>query len=432
MARILRMPEIAANMEEAVLQSWPVPVNTTFSAGDAIATVETAKAVVDVEADADGVILTTLAAEGAPVEVGAPIAVLGEPGETVDDLTAVLTRLGVEVPDSPAVAAQSSQPAAAPPASPARTTAELAGPATATRIFASPLARLLARQAGLAVAQIRGTGPGGRIVRRDVELAVSQRADTAAVAAAAPAVRPTEPARPASIADAPAGPAAFTDLPHSLMRKTIAARLTASKQTIPHFYVRGTCQVDRLLELRHELNAGGSARVSLNDLVVKAAAVAHTRVPGLNVAWTPAAIRSFAGVDIAVAIAVDGGLVTPVLRSVERMSVATLSSQVRDFADRAKRGRLRPEELEGGTLAITNLGMFGVEEFAAIINPPHVAILAVGAVRKEPIVSDDVLKIGATMRVTLSVDHRAVDGVLAAEWLRTYVSVVENPLQILL
>jgi pyruvate dehydrogenase E2 component (dihydrolipoamide acetyltransferase) len=366
------------------------------------------------------------------VEVGQPIAVLGEPGEAVDDLTEVLTRLGVRVPDSPAVAAESSQPASATPASPAQPTAAVASQATATRIFASPLARRLAREAGIATAQIRGSGPGGRIVRRDVELAVSQRAAHAAVAAAEPPVLPTDPPRPATIAAAAAGPAAFIDRPHSLMRKAIAERLTASKQTIPHFYVRGTCRVDRLLEVRNEINAGGSAKVSLNDLVVKAAAVAHTRVPALNVAWTPTAIRSFAGVDIGVAIGVDGGLVTPVLRSVEQMSVATLSNQVRDFADRAKRGRLRPEELEGGTLAITNLGMFGVEEFAAIINPPHAAILAVGAVRKEPIVSDDAVKIGATMRVTLSVDHRAVDGVLAAEWLATYVSIVENPLQIFL
>jgi pyruvate dehydrogenase E2 component (dihydrolipoamide acetyltransferase) len=441
MARVLRMPEIAANTTEAVLHGWPVPENTTFSAGDAIATVETAKAVVDVEADADGVMLKTLAVEGAAVQVGQPIAVLGEPGESVGDLAALLNRLGVAVPNRPA-AEPPGRPDRADPTSPAPTppaedAVVLNGQAAATRIFASPLARRLARDAGIAPALIRGTGPGGRIVRRDVETAVSQRGTTAAVAAAVPSPRapgPTaDPSVPLTVPDASVNHGShYTERPHSLMRKAIAARLTASKQTTPHFYVRGTCRVDRLLDLRHELNAGGSARLSVNDLVIKAAARAHVLVPALNVVWTPEAIRSFAGVDIAVAIAVDGGLVTPVLRSVEQVSVSAVAGQVRDFAVRAKEGRLRPDELEGGTLTITNLGMYGVEEFAAIINPPQAAILAVGAIRKEPVVRDGQVDVGTVMRVTLSVDHRAVDGVPAGEWMRAFVSIIENPLQMLL
>ena len=441
MARVLRMPEIAANTAEAVLHGWPVPENTTFSAGDAIATVETAKAVVDVEADADGVMLKTLATEGAAVEVGQPIAVLGEPGETVEDLAALLDRLGVVPPSRPAAAPpgrpDSSDPASSGPSVPAEDAVAVNGQAIATRIFASPLARRLAREAGIAAAQIRGTGPGGRIVRRDVEAAVSQRATTAAVTAAVASPPPPRPgADPSTAATVPATPVThathYTDRPHSLMRKAIAARLTASKQTTPHFYVRGTCRVDRLLELRHDLNAGGTARVSVNDLVIKAAARAHTLVPALNVVWTPEAIRSFGGVDIAVAIAVDGGLVTPVLRSVEQISVSAVAGQVRDFAARAKEGRLRPEEIEGGTLTVTNLGMYGVEEFSAIINPPQAAILAVGATRKEPVVSEDKVDVATVMRVTLSVDHRAVDGVPAGEWMTTFVSIIESPLQMLL
>jgi pyruvate dehydrogenase E2 component (dihydrolipoamide acetyltransferase) len=436
MARVLRMPEIAANTTEAVLHGWPVPENTRFSAGDAIATVETAKAVVDVEADADGVMLKTLTTEGAAVEVGQPIAVLGDPGEIVEDLIALLNRLGIAAaPDRPAAGPQGG-PDRADTRSPAQTApakdaAAADGQAAAARIFASPLARRLAREAGLAPALIQGTGPGGRIVRRDVEAAVSQRA-TAAVAAE-PSPRAAGPAVVVTIPDTPVIHGShYTARPHSLMRKAIAARLTASKQTTPHFYVRGTCRVDRLVELRHELNAGGTARVSVNDLVIKAAARAHVLVPALNVVWTPETIRSFAGVDIAVAIAVDSGLVTPVLRSVERTSASAVAGHVRDFAARAKEGRLRPDELEGGTLTITNLGMYGVEEFAAIINPPQAAILAVGAIKKEPVLRDDKVDVGTVMRVTLSVDHRAVDGVPAGEWMTAFVSMIENPLQILL
>jgi pyruvate dehydrogenase E2 component (dihydrolipoamide acetyltransferase) len=215
------------------------------------------------------------------------------------------------------------------------------------------------------------------------------------------------------------------------MRRAIATRLTQSKQTVPHFYLRATIRVDELLRVRAQLNESASVRISVNDLVVKAAARAHTLVPGMNVIWAEEAVRSFAAVDIALAVATDRGLLTPVVRGVDRMSVSTLAAATRDLADRAKAGRLRQEELEGGSMSVTNLGMFGTEEFAAIINPPQSAILAVGAAREEPVVEEGRVVVGTVMRATLSVDHRPVDGVLAAEWMQVFVSLMERPVQIL-
>jgi pyruvate dehydrogenase E2 component (dihydrolipoamide acetyltransferase) len=393
MAKLLRMPEVAANVTEAVLQEWTVPGNTPFAAQEVIATVETDKAVVDVEAAEAGVILERLVPAGAPVEVGAPIAVLGEPGEQVDDLAALLTRLGVnggEDRDAPPV-----------------------------RKFASPLARRLAREAGLAVEEITGTGPGGRVVRRDVETAVANRTVAGSIEST------MDIARPVKIA------AAYTEVPHSRIRQATAARLTESKRTAPHFYLRGTVRVDKLLKLRTRLNEHGTVRVSVNDLLIKAAALAHVLVPELNVIWTPDAVRSFTSVDISVAVATDRGLVTPVVTAVEGRSISSLAAAVRDLVERAKAGRLRQEELDGGTLSVTNLGMFGTEEFAAIINPPQAAILAIGGARPEPVVKKGKLSTATVIRCTLSVDHRAVDGVVAARWMDAFVSTVEHPMRIL-
>ncbi|MCW2599702.1 MAG: hypothetical protein JWM02_1531 [Frankiales bacterium] len=444
------MPEIAAAATEAVLLKWPVAENSPFSAGDVIATVETEKALVDVEADADGIMLKILVSEGAAVEVGAPIALLGDPGEKVDDLKALLAELGLPARESGVTAApdrdapHSHGGSAAPSeaslevvAAPARNGHEpLAGSSPSTRIFASPLARRLAKDAKLPVEHIQGTGPGGRIIRRDVEEATAKR--TALTAALQPTAVVEPSARPQAAPNAAAAPAsvaaralAYVDTPHSRMRQAIAARLTESKQSIPHFYLRGTCRVGRLLSLRAELNASSPTRVSVNDLVIKAAARAHLLVPAINVIWTPEAIRSFSTVDVSVAIATERGLVTPVLRSVEQMSVSAVAAQVQDLAGRAKSGTLRQDEIVGGALSITNLGMFGTEEFSAILNPPQAAILAVGAARKEPVVKGGKVKVGHVMRVTLSVDHRPVDGAVAAEWMRTFISLVEDPLQIL-
>jgi pyruvate dehydrogenase E2 component (dihydrolipoamide acetyltransferase) len=215
------------------------------------------------------------------------------------------------------------------------------------------------------------------------------------------------------------------------MRRAIAARLTESKQTTPHFYLRATVRVDKLLKLRQQLNRAEAVRVSVNDLVVKAAARAHVLVPEMNVVWTPDAVRSFSSVDVAVAVATDGGLVTPVLRAVETRSISSVASSIRDLVDRARAGKLRQDELEGGTITITNLGMFGTEEFAGIINPPQAAILAVGAARREPVVKHGTLSTATVLRVTLSVDHRPVDGTVAARWMQAFVSAVEHPVQIL-
>lgn len=427
MARLLRMPEVAANAVEAVLAEWPVPENTPFSAQDSIATVETEKAVVDVPADADGVILKTLVPAGATVEVGAPIALLGDPGEMVEDLDALLAELGF----TPGLA--SASPTVASPASATATVAMVTAVAAAAassdsdgaRIFSSPLARRLAREAGLSLADLRGTGPGGRIVRRDVQRAVDEletvRHDPVA----------TSPSATSPSAASPSATAAYVDIPHTRMRRAIASRLAESTRDAPHFFVRGTARVDKLLKLRGRLNDYGAVRVSVNDLVVLAAARAHVLVPAMNVIWTPDAVRSFSRVDISVAIATDAGLVAPVLRGVDRLSLSGVVAATSDLVERARSGRLQQEELEGGTLTVTNLGVFGTEDFAAIINPPQSAILAVGATRRAPVVSKGTLKVGTVMSVTLSVDHRPIDGVVAAQWMAAFISILEEPVRIL-
>ena len=451
MPELLLMPEIAAATTSAVLAGWPVAVNTQFSASDVIATVETDKAVVDVEAEADGVILRTLVGEGVEVEVGTAIALLARPGETVEDIDAALAALGVSVSNGagPApVSAPEPEAAAAPPAGNG-----------AVRRFASPLARRLAAESGLLVTDLVGTGPGGRIVRRDVEAALAQRvaheeadvhdASPALLGAPAPAIEvpaapaPPTPAPPTPAATPPAPPrtpvaapaapgsAEYTDQPLSRMRKAVAARLTESKATAPHFYVRGVARADALLQLRADLNDGAEVRVSVNDLLLKAVAKAHQQVPEMNVVWTGEAIRSFTGVDVSVAVATEKGLVTPVLTGVERRSITEVARATQDFAVRAREGRLQQSELEGGSFTVSNLGMFGVEEFAAIINPPQAAILAVGAARQEAVVTDGRVEAATVLRVTLSVDHRPVDGAVAARWMSAFVSLLERPVRIL-
>lgn len=408
MAELLRMPEVAANATEAVLQGWPVPENTPFDAADTIATVETEKALVDVAAETSGVILKTLIQAGSEVEVGAPIAVLGAVGETVDDFAALLSTLGVGTPTPAPAAVRRGVPAAV--------------ALDRERTFASPLARKLARETDLDVAEITGTGPGGRIVRRDVEEAIAGRV-----------VRPTTPAvvtepttRAAAVETVP-----YTAIPHSKVRQATASRLTESKRTVPHFYVRGAARMDAFLKLRAKLNDGGPVKVSVNDLVVKATARAHVLVPQANVVWTADAMRSFTSVDISVAISTERGLVTPVLRGVELMTVSTVAATVQDYVARAKNGQLRQGELEGGSLCVSNLGMYGTEGFAAIINPPQSAILAVGAAAQQPVVRRGKVGVATVMQVTLSVDHRAIDGALAARWMQTFVGLLESPVRIL-
>lgn len=447
MADLLTMPEVSTGTTEAVLSSWNVDVGAPFSSGHAIVTVETEKAIVDVEAESDGVLLHLLAEAGATVEVGAPIAIQGRPGEQVDDLQALLEKLGVAgepaasvvgadepeaggsvaaaeageadmpVVEVPAVAPVEAELAAAlPPVAPPSEPPTAAG----RRIFTSPLARKLAKEAGLDIASIRGSGPNGRIRRLDVDAALQERTASSA----------KDPAREAGPMPGSAL-ASYTDVPLTGARRAIARRLTESKQSAPHFYVRGSARVDRLMEMRGELTQGGEMKVSVNDLVVKAVGKAHQLVPGLNVQWTEHAIRQFTGVDVAIAVATEHALVTPVLRGVEAMTLSEVAEATRDLVARARSRRLQQSELEGGTISVTNLGMYGTEEFAAIINPPQASIIAVGAARQEPVVEDGNVVAGTVMRVTLAVDHRPVDGATAAQWMRAFIDLLERPLQIL-
>lgn len=457
MARVLRMPSVSANATEAVLAEWLVAEATEFDVADALASVETDKALVDVEADAAGVVLKTLVPAGSQVEVGAPIAVLGAPGEQVADLPALLRELGVEevaghaverrdVPDAPGAPdeqVERTEPdvdpgSGAPLAEPAGIDApaqvvtssssasdvRAASPRAGGRVFASPLARKIARDAGLSIDDIPGTGPRHRVLRRDVDAALA-----ALRAAPEPVLE--------SVLDSPSAPSrtpfAFEDVPHTRLRRAVAERLASSKREAPHFYVRTTIRAERLLALRAELNEAldGEVKVSVNDLVVMAVARAHERVPDLNVTWGDEAVRRWHTADIAVAVATDRGLLTPVLRDVGRLSVSSVATGVRALAERARQGGLRQDDLEGGSITVTNLGMFGVEEFAAIINPPHAAILAVGAVREEPVVEEGRVVAGSVMSLTLSVDHRPVDGVVAARWLAELTALLERPVRLL-
>lgn len=282
----------------------------------------------------------------------------------------------------------------------------------------SPLVRRMATERGLDLSAVTGTGPGGRIVRRDIESLTAPQP-----VIAAPAV--------ASAAAPSLAGASYTDIPHTGMRRAIARRLIESKTTIPHFYLVADCRVDDLLEFRQRVNENAPIKISVNDFVVKAAAAAFRAVPEANAIWTDDATRRFDSVDIAVAVAVEGGLVTPVVRGVDRMSLSSVSASIRDLAERGRAGKLKQDEIEGGSFSISNLGMYGTQEFSAIINPPHAGILAVGAAQKKPVVVGDELVVGTVMTVTLSADHRVLDGALAARWLAAFVALIESPVGIL-
>ncbi|MET8325729.1 dihydrolipoamide acetyltransferase family protein [Streptomyces sp. NPDC005181] len=423
------MPEVAANITEAILESWNVGVNTRYAAGDPIVTVETEKAAVDVEAESDGVLLRLLVDAGTTVAVGTPIAVWGAPDESASEVDALVASLGTG--EAPVTASSASASAPAEPAEPA-TPAGTAAPAPteaardqSERIFASPLARRLARELGVDLNAVVGSGPHGRIRRSDVEAAVVRSAEPEEIL-------PVNAGAEIQRVGTSAVDSRFVDVPNTRMRGAIARRLTESKQNTPHFYLRGSARVDALLELRQQINAGHGVKVSINDLLVKAIASAHVGIPAMNVQWNDTSIRHFSDVDIAVAVATDGGLVTPVIRGVDSLSMSGVATATKDLIARAKERRLRQDELEGGTISITNLGMYGTEEFAAIINPPQAAILAVGAVRQEAVVEEGAVTIASVLRLTLAVDHRSVDGATAAEWMKAFVDVLEHPLRILL
>jgi pyruvate dehydrogenase E2 component (dihydrolipoamide acetyltransferase) len=429
MATIIRMPSILAGANEAAISKWLVKAGDQVEEGAPFAELETEKAVVEYNSEVSGVIGRLVLAEGQSGEIGAPIAVLLAAGETEADIDAALgqeagsvaapaeTSAPAEqvVAEAPA-AHTATEPAAAPAASVAALQ-EAVSDHSGNRVFASPLARKLARERGLDVATLRGTGPGGRIVRHDVENAPT-------VAASAASANPVAPAA------APAGE--VTSIPHTGMRKAIARRLTESKSTVPHFYLTTECKVDALLALREQINAHSPVRVSVNDLVVKAVALAFVDVPEANVTWTDTATLRHSSADISVAVSTEGGLVTPVVRSAEAKTITAVSAEIKDLAARAQDKRLRQDELEGGTFTISNLGMYGTLEFAAILNPPQSGILAVGAAKPQPVVVDGQLAIATVMRCTLSADHRAIDGALAAQWLAAFTQRIENPVSLLL
>lgn len=444
MATVLRMPGVSADANEAALVEWAVSPGDSVKRGDVVATVETEKAVVDLEAEEDGVLFKTLAAAGESVTIGGPIALFAQPGEEVDE-AAVLAGLGLGPQASGPLSGadeERSQDDLVPGAEQSGHTADVivdhpgangnGSGANGGRLFATPLVRRMAAEAGIALDTLTGSGPGGRIRRRDLEAALAQR--TAAPPVAPPAAaQPSAPA-PAATAQPAAAPSTggFTDVPHSKFRKAVANALTASKQNVPHFYLKATCRAEALLALREQVNGHGTTRVTINDLIVKAAALAMVEVPEMNVVWTPDAVRRFDSVDIAVAMATERGLLTPVVRSVEKTSLSTLSAGIKDLAVRGGEGRLKQHELEGGSLTVSNLGMFGTEEFAAIINPPQVGILAVGAVTPQAVEDDEGnLVLGRSVKVVLSVDHRPVDGAIAAQWLRSFKQLVENPFRLL-
>ncbi|MDT0435716.1 dihydrolipoamide acetyltransferase family protein [Streptomyces doudnae] len=488
MAILLRVPEVAAGATEALLAQWLVAENTPFRAGDPLALIETDKAVVEIEAEADAVLLRRLAEGGTTVQVGAPMALLGAPSDTAADVGRLLAELGIDhpgpsepgpagngavPPSEPGPAGSGGASSAAPDRGSASAPESVPGPGSSPgpgaaqgdvsapvpaaagsvprdgsgRIFATPLVRRLLAGSGIALESITGTGPNGRIVRRDAERALAAAAEAAASAGGAPpAADPAPPAAPtptpapapapAPAVPVPAGPvgggAVDPELvPHSRIRRAIASRLTASKQTVPHFYLRRTATLDALLDLRARLNEVAPHRVSVNDLLIKAVAVAYQQVPEANVVWTEDGMRRFGTIDVGVAIAAERGLVTPVVRDVGRSSPGTVAAAVRGFADAADSGRLAQRDLEGGTITVSNLGMHGVEEFSAIINPPQSAILAVGAGRQEPVVEDGEVRVRTRMTLVLSADHRAVDGLLAARWMAALVAAVEEPLRLL-
>jgi pyruvate dehydrogenase E2 component (dihydrolipoamide acetyltransferase) len=430
-ARLLRMPEVAANTLEATLSEWLLPEDAEFGDGDAIATVETDKAAVEVPAEGDGVLVRTLVGPGTTVAVGTPMALIAAPGETVEDVDTTLAELGgmavpatVDDPDSPVELAMQTPPTEVvgpPDRDGAPVPVDLQpgagrGNGSAGRILSSPLARRLVREHGLSLDDLTGTGPGGRIVRDDVRRAVAELEQRAAQPA------PVHPQRTA---------AGYEDVPHTRMRRAIATRLAESNREAPHFYVRGTARVDDLLAVRARLNAGAGPRITVNDLVVAAVARAHAAVPEMNVVWTRDAVRRYETVDVGVAVATDRGLVTPVVRGVESRTVSSIARATADLTERARAGGLRQDELEGGTITVSNLGGFGIEEFTAVLNPPQAAILAVGAARKEAVVDGDELAVATVLHVTLTVDHRPVDGALAARWMAAFLALLEDPLRIL-
>lgn len=394
MASVVRMPSVLAGATEAAIASWLVTPGDTVAVGTPLAEIETEKAIIEYGAEEAGVVGRIVLAAGDTGEIGAPIAVLVKDGETDADIDAAL--------------GQATQAA------------------SQTRVFASPIVRRIAREKGIDLAAIAGTGPNGRIVRRDLERLADQRRRTAGEARNPDRAAPQSAAARASAAD--------TLIPHTPIRRAIARRLTESMATTPHFYMTTECVVDELLGLRKRINQTATApvKVSVNDFVIMAVAAAFQDVPEANVTWSDEGLVAHASVDVSIAVATDGGLVTPVLRGVEAKRLSVIAAEARSLAQRARDRRLLQHELAGGAFSISNLGMFGTLEFAAIINPPQSGILAVGAAKPQAVVVNGAVTVANVMRCTLSVDHRAIDGAIAARWLAAFTNRIQDPLGLII
>jgi len=445
MASVVRMPSVLAGASEAAIASWLVAPGDSVAVGQPLAEIETEKALVEYAAEEAGVVGRLLLGVGDTGEIGDPIAVLVADGETDADIDAAL---GSEAPAPAAAPAASATPAPQAAAAPAVASASDAKPAgtwsmghrppksavdvTSTtnghqptaperggRIFASPLVRKIAGERGIDLAAIAGTGPNGRIVRRDLEQFLAARPER---------VKPEPVQAPALAPTSTSVVAGDRLIPHTPMRRAIARRLTESKATTPHFYMVTECVVDELLELRKRINESSPVKISVNDFVVMAAGAAFRDVPEANVTWTDEGMLEHGSVDISIAVATEGGLVTPVLRGVDGKRLSDIARESQDLARRARERRLRQDELEGGTFSISNLGMYGTLEFSGIINPPQSGLLAVGAAKQQPVVTDGAVTVAAVMRCTLSIDHRALDGALAARWLAAFTTRLEHPL----
>jgi pyruvate dehydrogenase E2 component (dihydrolipoyllysine-residue acetyltransferase) len=444
------MPALSPTMEKGNLAKWLKKEGDAVKAGDILAEIETDKATMEYEAVDEGVLAKIVVPEGtADVPVNQLIAVIAAEGE---DVKAAAAAAGAGKGAAPAQAAKPAAaaaasaaptpakpqaPAASPPGATMRTDTHEPAPAPRSnghgRIFASPLARRLAKESGIDIARIAGSGPHGRVIARDVEQAKAGgglRAPAAA-AAGAPAVQAPSDEKIRALFQ----PGSYDVVPHDNMRKIIAQRLVQAKSTIPHFYLTVTCTIDKLLAAREDINSTAPKgedgkpkwKLSVNDFVIKAMALALVRVPEANVTWTEGGMLKHKRADIGVAVAIPGGLITPVIRGAEAKTITTISAEMKDFAARARARRLKPEEYQGGSTAISNLGMYGIEEFAAVINPPHATILAVGAGEERAVARDGKLAVATQMRLTLSTDHRAVDGALGAELIGAIRQYLESP-----
>jgi len=450
------MPALSPTMEKGNLAKWLKKEGDKVKSGDVIAEIETDKATMEVEAIDEGTIAKILVPEGTQdVPVNDIIAVLAGEGEDVKAASSAKPSASAAPPkaaEAPAAAAPASAPAApkaapAPAAAPAPVAApapQAAAPAAqsnghAGRVFSSPLARRIAKEAGIDVSMVTGTGPHGRVVARDVEQAKSGKglkAPAAAPSAGASSIAPTMSDKQIlSLFE----PGSYDIVPHDGMRRTIAQRLTASIQNVPHFFLTIDCDIGKLMAAREEINAAAPKdkekkplyKISVNDFVIKAMAVALQKIPNCNVSWTEAGMVKHHHSDVGVAVAMPGGLITPIIRKAETKTLSTISNEMKDFAARARSRKLKPEEYQGGTTAVSNLGMFGISHFTAVINPPHATILAVGTSEERPVVRGGKIEIAHMMSVTLSCDHRAIDGALGAELIGAFKQLIENPVMMM-